>query len=231
MKTKFTLIIFCIFYSAVAFSQDEPIIVQSENESVAIDVIKPKHTLNVVLGLPNTTINKPYESIMKGVVDANVYYQYHLPFALVVGGGFRFIHYKINEFKVPEKLDGVMHAFGPFFKIGYEKFYTKRFAFDASIKIGYEWNFVVTDLNKTRRGGAYQFDAGFVEPTIGFILSAANQSSFRLTIGYTIQGYSFKPSMLGTYLQGGWEQKEFTKTAQFITFGLGYTYYIGKKKD
>ncbi|MCO5260739.1 MAG: hypothetical protein M9916_11390 [Crocinitomicaceae bacterium] len=213
------------------YSQDETIIVNTEDDFVNIQEIKPKHTFNVVLGLPNTLINKPFESIMRGIVDVNPYYQFHLPNSIGFGAGIRYTHFTINEFRVPEKLDGVMHAAGAFFKFGYERFYTRRFAFDASVKFGYNWFFVVTDLNKLRKGGPYKFDAGFVEPTIGFILSATDKSSFRLTIGYTIQGFIFKPSMLGTEMNGGWDAKQYSKTSQFITFGLGYTYYIGKNNN
>jgi hypothetical protein len=217
-----------VFGAFSIFAQDEGIEVKVDNTYVPVGEITPKHTFNMVVGLPNASVNKPFESIMRGIVDVNPYYQYSLPNSIVFGAGFRFTHFSINEFRVPEPLDGVMNSFGGFIKAGYEKFYTTRFAMDFSVKAGYNWHILSTDLNKEKRGGAYRFDSGFVEPIIGFILSATEHSSFRLTASYTFQGYIFTPHQLGTEMSGGWEAKEFNKSAQFFTFGLGYTYYFGK---
>lgn len=213
------------------FAQDDGIEVFVDNSYEPVGEITPKHTFNVIIGLPNSTINKPFESIMRGIVDVNPYYQYSLPNSIVFGAGFRYTHFAINEFRVPEPLDGVMHSIGGFLKFGYEKFYTTRFAMDFSVKVGYNENLIVTDLNKEIRGGAYRFDSGFVEPIVGFILSATEHSSYRLTIGYTVQGFIFTPFQLGTMMDGGWEAKEYSKISQFITFGLGYTYYFGKNNN
>lgn len=229
-KSLFTAVLLLAF-TFISFAQDEGIDVKTEDAYVSIGEIKPKHTFNVVIGLPNSTINKPFEGIMRGIVDVNPYYQYSLANSLVFGAGLRYTHFTINEFRVPEKLDGVMHSMGAFFKFGYEKFFTVRFAMDFSVKVGYNWHSMVTDLNKTVRGGAYRFDSGFIEPTFGLILSASEHSSFRVTVGYTFQGYIFRPSMLGTLMKGGWEDKQYKKHTQFITFGVGYTYYIGKNNN
>lgn len=230
IRILFTLVLLLSF-SFLTFAQDEEIEVKTENAFVSVGEIKPKHTFNIVVGLPNSTINKPFEAIMRGIVDVNPYYQYSLKNSLVFGVGLRYTHFKINEFRVPEKLDGVMHSMGVFFKFGYEKFYTVRFAMDFSVKVGYNWHSMVTDLNKAVRGGAYRFDSGFIEPTVGLIISATEHSSFRLTIGYTFQGYVFRPSMLGTLMSGGWDPKQYKKHSEFITFGLGYTYYFGKNNN
>lgn len=229
---KYIVIIGCLMTSGV-FAQNEEegggLNVVVDNSYVSVGEITPKHTFNVALGLPNGTINKPFESIMKGILDANTYYQYYLPNSLVFGAGLRYNLFAINEFRVPEPLDGVMHSFGGFVKIGYEKFFTTRFGMDFSIKTGYNWHYLKTDLNDSLRGGAYRFDSGFIEPTVGFILSATEKSAYRLTVGYTFQGYVFSPYKLGTLLSGGWDPNEYNKGTQFITIGLGYTYYFSKK--
>lgn len=224
------LILIIAIGSHAVMAQNDGIEIRTENEFIAIGEVKPKHTFNMVIGLPNATINKPFESIMRGIVDVNPYYQYHLDNGLGFGVGLRWTHFSINEFRVPEPLDGVMNTFGGFVKIGHEKFYSTRFAMDFALKVGYNYYAVKTDLNTLKRGGDYTFDAGFVEPLVGFIVTATEHSSFRLTVGYTFQAFKFHPSKLGTEMNGGWEPKEFDKSAQFLTFGLGYTYYFGNNK-
>lgn len=222
--------IFTIGIQAV-FSQTDGISIDVDNSYVPVGEITPKHTFNMTVALPNATINKPFESMMRGIVDVNPYYQYSLPNSIVFGAGFRYTHFAVNEFRVPEPLDGVMHSIGGFLKVGYERFFVTRFAMDFSIKVGYNENIISTDLNKKVRGGPYRFDSGFVEPIVGFILSASEHSSYRLTIGYTFQGFIFSPYKLGTEMSGGWDPNEYSKSSQFITFGLGYTYYFNKKKN
>jgi len=218
-----------IFACNLLFAQSDDVDIIVQNEYVPVGEITPKHTVNVMIGLPNTSLNKPFASIMKGIADLNIYYQYSLPNSLVFGGGGRYSHFAINEFRVPEPMDGVMNSFGAFVKFGHEKFYTTRFAMDFSVKVGYNWHSIKTDLNTLRRGGNYNFDSGFVEPIIGFILSATEKASFRLTASYTIQGFVFSLQQLGTNMNGGYNMAENQKSSQFFTFGLGYTYYFGQK--
>src|SRR5690606_33932602 len=101
---------------------------------------------------------------------------------------------------------------------------------DLGVKIGYAQNFATTNLNRSNGNNPVQFDCGFVEPTVGLVLTADEFVSYRLTIGYCIQGYIFKPLMLGTENTGGYEEKEYTKTSQFFTFGFGFTYYFKSKE-
>lgn len=226
------ILLFSLICTYSAFGQnDGGVEIFVDNTYEPVGEITPKHTFNIVVGLPNGTVNKPFEKILRGIVDVNPYYQYALPNSLVFGAGFRFTHFAINEFRVPEPLDGTMNSFGGFVKIGYEKFYSTRFAMDFSLKAGYNWHIMNTDLNRKLNGGPNRFDSGFIEPTMGFILSATEHSSYRITIGYTFQGYIFSLDKMGTQMNGGWEEKELKKSTQFITFGLGYTYYFGNKKE
>lgn len=226
------ILLFSLICTQAVFGQnDGGVEIFVDNTYEPVGDITPKHTFNMVVGLPNGTRNKPFEKILRGIVDVNPYYQYSLPNSIVFGVGFRFTHYSINEFRVPEPLDGVMNSYGGFLKFGYEKFYSTRFAMDFSVKVGYNWHVLSTDLNKKLNGGPNRFDSGFVEPTVGFIVSATEHSSYRLTIGYTFQGYAFSLDRMGTLMNGGYEQAELSKATQFITFGLGYTYYFGNKKE
>lgn len=232
MAIKKVFFVILIFSSFSVKAQDEGISINPEAEGgsrTTVSAIIPKHTFNVIVGLPNATINKPFESIMKGIVNVKTYYQYALKNSMVFGVGAQYMHFKVNEFRVPEPIRGIQYTAGIFAKIGYEKFYTTRFGMDFSLIGGYNLNWINTDLNKKVRGKSYQFDCGFLEPTVGFILTATEHSSFRLTAGYTFQGYIFTPFMLGTMMDGGWEPSEFERTAQFMTFSFGYTYYFNQK--
>lgn len=197
--------------------------------TVKAQTVEPKHTFNLELGLPNGFTNKPFKDIMQGLVSVAPYYQYAFKNHLIVGAGVRYSYYAINEFKVPEPTYGGMHVGGTFIKVGYEKFHNDRFATDLGVKIGYTQTYFDTDRNDTLNQNPYQVNSFYVEPTIGLILMADEQSSYRLFVSYAFQGFNFRPSMIGLETFGGYDQKEFDKTATTLIVGFGYTHYFKPK--
>ena len=69
------------------------------------------------------------------------------------------------------------------------------------------------------------------EPTLGLILTADEQNSYRLNIGYCIQGYGFSPYRIGLQSNIGYETAEFNKLTQYLVVGFGYTYYFRDKNN
>lgn len=188
--------------------------------------IIPKFTFNVDLGLPVTLRSKPFNSYMQGLVCTNLYGQYSFPFHMHLGLGVRYSLFTINEFSVPEANDGAMHTGAAFLKIGWDKFITERFAIDLGVKAGYAINYANTDLNKALGENPRQIPSMIIEPTLGLILSADEQNSYRLNIGYCIQGYTFKPQTLGFPSDSGFDPNKYGNTTQFLVFGFGYTHYF-----
>lgn len=201
-------------------------ILSAKGQSMAIE---PKHTFNIELALPNSTMGKPFKDIMQGLVNVEPYYQYAFKNHIVVGAGLRYTYFTINQFKVPQPVKGGLHAAGAFVKVGWEKFLTERFALDLSVRGGYSQNFYATNRNDTLGINPLQVEAAYIQPTIGLILSADETSSYRLVLGYNIQGYRFNTSMLGLATQGGYSDKDFAKNASFFIIGFGYTHYFKKK--
>jgi hypothetical protein len=197
--------------------------------NTSAQTIEPKHTFNVELGLPNGFVNKPFKNIMQGLVNAELYYQYAFRNQIIIGAGVRYSYFAINEFKVPVPVYGGMHSGGVFLKAGWEKFHTDRFATDLSLKFGYTQNYFDTDRNDSIGGNPLQVNSTYLEPSVSFILTADETSSYRLIIGYGFQGFGYKPSMIGLETFGGYDPKEFDKTTSFLIVGFGFTYYFKPK--
>lgn len=193
--------------------------------------IIPKYTFNVDIGLPVTLINKPFNSYMQGLVCANIYGQYSFPFHLNLGLGIRYSLFNINEFSVPEANNGSIHTGAAFVKIGWDKYITERFAMDIGVRAGYSLNYANTDLNKVLGENPREIGAVLIEPTLGFILSADEQNSYRLHIGYCIETFPFSPQTLGFPSDSGFDPGKYGKTTQFLVFGFGYTYYFKNKSQ
>lgn len=196
---------------------------------VSAQMISPKHTFNVELGLPNSMGNKPFNKMMQGLANLNVYYQYAFANSLAIGGGLRYSFFEVNEFRVPEPLDGGMHSAGAFLKISREKFHSDRFGTDMGVKFGYSLNYITTDLNEKIGRNPYQNEATYIEPCIGLVLSADEFTSYRFHIGYAFQGFGFNPNMLGTESSDGYSQKDFDKSTHYLVIGFGFTYYFKPK--
>lgn len=189
-------------------------------------VIEPKHTFNIELGLPNGFSNKPFKSIMQGLVNAAPYYQFSYN-EIIVGAGIRYSYFDVNEFKVP--VNGGMHSAGAFVKIGWEKFHNERFATDLSVKLGYMQNYFVTDRNDSLGQNPFQVNSTYIEPSVGFIVTSDEFSSYRFFVSYAFQGFGFRPDMIGLETFGGYDPSEFHTSTSFLIVGFGYTYYFKRK--
>jgi hypothetical protein len=196
--------------------------------SVVGQPIEPKSTFNIELGLPNGVSNPAFKNIMQGVVNVSIYYQYDFSNHLTVGIGGRYGYFAINEFKVPVPVYGGMHSVGGFLKVGYQKFLTERFALDAGIKIGYSEFLFDTDRNDTLGVNPIRTNGIHIEPTVGFILTADEQNSFRFFASYATSGFGYKPAMIGLETFGGYDPSDFNKITGSLIIGFGYTHYFKK---
>lgn len=192
-------------------------------------VINPKHTFNVELGLPNGFVNKPFKNIMQGLVNVAPYYQYKFKKEIVVGIGIRYSYFAINEFKVSEPTYGGMHSGGVFLKVGWEKFHTDHFATEIGLKFGYTQNYFVSDRNDSLGLNPRIVNSTYLEPSLGLILTADEQSSYRFMVSYVFQGFGFRPDLIGLQTLGGYDPKDFNKVTSFLIVGFGYTYYFKAK--
>ena len=199
---------------------------QQDDENFYDDIV-PKNAFTIELGLPNGTANKLYSSMMQGLVKCAPYYQFSLRNHLTFGIGANYTYFKLNQFKINEKINGGAHSIGGFVKVGYEKFHSMRFGTDIGLKLGYGQTIFVSDSNSVM-GGPQRRNAPYVEPTFALILTANEFSSFRFVVGYAIQGYGFRPGFLGYTSDGGYDPARFSTATQYFTFGFGFTYYINQ---
>ncbi len=218
----FWLFITCITLSLNVFSQEDDYDI---DENIYGDIV-PKHSFTIELGLPVGTSNKAFKFMMQGLVRFSPYYQFTLKNHLAFGIGANYNYFKVNQFRVPEKVSGGLHSAGGFVKVGYEKFHSMRFGTDYGVKIGYNTNQFVTDTNSTNLGKAFVSNSLFIEPTVGLVLTSGEFTSYRFVVGYTFQGNDFNTSNLGINSTGGYSASELSKNTSFMTFGFGFTYYF-----
>ena len=197
--------------------------------SLSAQKIDPKYTFNVELGLPAASANVPFKSVMQGLATANVYGQYSFPFHFNVGLGVKYTYFVVDEFSLSEPVHGGIHSGGAFVKLGYDKFYNERFAMDYGVKFGYNENFILTDANKALGINPVRKSAFLIEPAVGVILTADERNSYRLNLGYTIQGFGFQPTQLGLDSNMDFDESNFNMPTQFFFIGFGYTFYFGVK--
>jgi hypothetical protein len=169
--------------------------------------------------------------IMQGLIQSSANYQYTLKNGLSFGTGLHYTYFAINEFRVPSKVYGGIHSAAAYLKIGHEKFWTERFGTDFGVKMGYLHSYTISDLLKSK-GVPYNFiESTYIEPCIGFVLTADVNCSYRLNIGYPIYGYGFTPWMIGVDSNIGYDPNEYTKPSSFLSVGFAYTYYFNGKKS
>lgn len=220
-KIRCTIFIGILFFQlGTIFSQEESDLFYMND----ITDITPKHSVTMELGLPVVLANKFNAKFMDGLIYFAPYYQYtfsnHLAFG--IGGFYNFI--KINGVTIAENIHGGNNTVGGFVKIAHEKFHSTRFATDFGVKAGMAH--AMFNSNKLKDLGQKSTETGFyIEPNIGFILTAAEKSSFRLFLAYNITGIPFSNRSIAMESLGGLEDNGFKKVQQFLTIGFGYTFY------
>jgi hypothetical protein len=194
-------------------------------------IIDPKHSFTLELGLPNSFTNKAFRQIMQGLVHASPYYQYAFKNGFALGVGGRYSYFAINEFRVPSKVYGGFHSFGGFVKVGHEKFYSSLFAVDAGLKIGFCQNMFYSDLLRSKEIDHVYKPNFYLEPNVGLILAASETDTYRLSIGYSFLGSSFRPSDIGYDSNEtiGYSNDDLKGMSSFLTVGFGYTHHFNGK--
>jgi hypothetical protein len=201
------------------------------NSSLFSQEIDPDDSFTLEISLPNAMNNKPYKTIMQGLVQSSAQYQYTLKNGLSFGTGLHYSYFAINEFRVPSKVYGGIHTAAAYVKLGHEKFWSERFGTDFGVKMGYLQSYTVSDLLKTK-GIPYNFIEGaYIEPCIGLVLTADVNCSYRLNIGYPIYGYGFTPWMIGIDSNIGYDPNDYSKPSSLLSVGFAYTYYFNGKKS
>jgi hypothetical protein len=184
------------------------------------------------LGLPNAFTNKPFKSIMQGLVSATPSYQYRTPSGFAYGFGLQYTYFAINEFRLPSKVYGGMHTGTAFIKLGYEKFFTEIIGIDAGLRAGYVQSYMRSDALLTNNNERFRMtQATYFEPTVSFVMAVDVNSSYRFTVGYPIYGFNFTPGMIGLSENLGYDPADFTKVSSFLTVGFGWSYYFNGKKS
>lgn len=202
------------------FSQEE----EDHFNSVSIVEIKPKHSFQIEVGMPIVLANKFQQKFMDGLIHFSPYYQYSFDNHLAIAGGIFYNYHRIKSLNTYENLFGGANTLGAFFKISHDKFHTTRFGTDIGAKIGLA-DMMVTS-NKLKLKGEKSNQLGvFVEPTMAFILTVAEKSSFRLIFGYRIQAMPFTNRTIGMDSDNGMSANAFRKVQQYLTVGFGYTFY------
>ncbi|MBN9293682.1 MAG: hypothetical protein J0G96_06860 [Flavobacteriia bacterium] len=217
---KNSLLLMCILSGGWLYSQEESDMFYMSS----VSEIDPKHSVTMELGLPVVLSNKFNRTFMDGLIYFAPYYQYSFRNHLSIGAGIFYNFIKINAVTIAENVHGGNNTFGFFFKMSHEKFHSTRFATDFGVKVGAAQ--AMYSSNKLKDAGITSTDTGFyIEPNLGFILTAAEKSSFRFFLGYNITTIPFSNTTIGMSSNGGMSGKDFRKVQQFLTIGFGYTFY------
>ena len=222
---------FSLLYSLLSFypliSNAQSVEEDNNEESETYARIKPHHSVSLEVGLPVAVRNKNFNGFMQGIVNISPYYHYSFKNLLTTGVGFNYNYFWVNHVLTNDSKNlGGIQSLGGFVRIGYEKFHTDRYGVDLNVKIGQSTLIFDTDNNR-KLSKLPTMNVFSVEPSIGFVVTADDQSSYRWVVSYTAQKYDFKPTLLG-FAPDNSTSSNNTFT-QFLTVGFGYTYYIKQR--
>ncbi len=192
--------------------------------------ITPKSSFHVNFGLPVNIANESFKGIMQGLINSSIHYQYTLDNSLCFGLGLNYSYFTLNEFKIAETNKGGVMMPSGFFKVGHEKFHSSNFGTDVGLKMGYTLNYFKSDTIIANEGKPREVGSLYIEPTVGFMLTIDEKTTIKLAIGYVIQNFGFRPTLIGLASDGAYNPSNFDTITQYLTIGFGYTHYFKSKR-
>ncbi len=188
--------------------------------------IIPKMSYHFNVGLPVNTANESFKGIMQGLINGSTHFQYTLKNALCFGIGVNYTFFSLNEFKIAEANRGGVHMASGFLKFGHEKFHSSNFGTDFGLKMGYSLNYFNSDTIRVNEGKMREIGSLYIEPNFGFMLTMDESTTIKLAIGYAIQDFGFRPTLIGLGSDGAYNPAFFSRPTQYLTIGFGYTHYF-----
>lgn len=190
--------------------------------------IKPLHSLNVDVGLPVALQNSSFKQYMQGMIYFCPNYHFTFKNFLTIGAGFNYNYFWINHVLTSDSKNlGGIHSPGIFFRVGYEKFYTDRYGLDINVKIGQSKLIFDSDYNR-KLSKLPTKNVVFIQPSIAFVVTADDRSSYKWILSYTFENYNFNPTLLG-FPKGVLNASDNSTFTKYLSVGFGYTYYIKQR--
>jgi hypothetical protein len=222
---------FCIFFTfsfCSLFTLAQETSLEEIEQSETYGRIKPLHSFSLEVGLPVALKNNYFKQYVQGMIYISPYYHYSFKNYLTAGIGLDYNYFWINHVFTndPKNLGGIQ-SIGSFMRFGFEKFYTDRYGLDLNIKLGQSSLIFDTDKNR-KLGKLPSLNVFTVEPSIGFVVTADDRSSYRWVVSYTTQKYDFRPTLLG-FTKDNSSNNESSSYTNFLSVGFGYTYYIKQR--
>jgi hypothetical protein len=234
---KFFNILFCLLLissSSVVCAQDTD---EDEEDASSYARIKPHHSVSLEVGMPVGLRNSAFSAYMQGIVNTSPYYHYSFKNKLTAGVGLNYNYFWINHVLTPDPKNlGGIHALGGYLRCGYESFHTDRYGIDFNIKLG-KSHLVFDSDNNHKLPALPTLNVYYVEPSVGFVITVDEQSSYRWVLGYGVQKYHFVPSILGFDSSANSSSSSdkvnlFSRIAgytHYLSIGFGYTYYFKQR--
>lgn len=193
-----------------------------EDDPTYYQLIKPKHSYTIDFALPVPTSNKPFKKIMQGFLRFSATYQFTLKNNINFGVGANYTYFLINKFKLSPQILGGMHIPNAYLKIGYEKYFSERIGFDGGIKVGYANAIFHSDSLSQ----ATISTASLIEPFMSFCLTANHKTAYKWTMSYSFLGLGFSPQKVGDFVNDDFNQSEYKRITQFLSFGFSFSHYF-----
>jgi len=211
------LFLFCVFNHFLYCQDDEEIVYKQ---------IEPKHSYTITFGVPISIANKPFKSMMQGLLMFSSSYQFALKNHLYFGLGGNYTYFNVNRFKITPQINGGLHIPTVYFKFGYEKFQSERVGFDFGVKMGASQVIYHSDS----LDNYLKFNSILLEPYFSFSLTADYRSAFKWTLAYSFLQLGFTPQKMGIYQNLNYPASEFSRMTRYISVGFSYTHYFKQRE-
>lgn len=181
--------------------------------------------------LPTPIANKAFRSILNGVTDMDLSYNYRLANNFAFGAGCKYGFWDIDVNSFPSnKVTGKMKIINPFVSVSKVFQQNRQFFIETEFKVGY--NTMSTTGSFNSNSFNYNQTGINLEPKVGFYLQTPSELlSFGLTVNYNYIGAGFSEKNLEVNKVPGIEAGTSSNNSQYFSVGFGFYTFLPNKDD
>lgn len=206
MITRLLIVICTILSVSTSFGQEEG--------------TPTPHAIRMDFKLPTALSNRSFKSVMSGLADIDLTYQYHLEnINLIFGGGVKYDFWNLESGVFTNDIvTGKLEVITPQLSIGYRSIIGEKAFIDYEILGGYAN--IITSSNKL--AARYNQSGVIVTPKLSFYLKATNLLYFGASLNYAFMDATFTPDNVGLTSFPASDPKQNIGKYQYFSVGFGF---------
>lgn len=184
---------------------------------------KPRPFLKGSFQLPNPISNYSFKSLMSGVSDVGLSFNFPVGEKLYFGIILEHTYFNFDDLAIPEKTNASMQMTGSSLSLGYTITSSEKLSWDLAMNGGYSYILTFSETCESATGNKMHIQNGVtLRPNISVLIKSSDNLAFSMMISYNVVLSEFGPGNLCLQEFSGFASPDYSGTYQMFAIGFGF---------